>query len=98
MPLPAPGDALSVASALPARGAVSFNYSVADDHRWVRLTVHDVAGRLVSVVDEGPRDAGRYNTTWDGRSDGGSRVASGVYFARLTVGRSTVSRKLVLLR
>ncbi|MBD3367108.1 MAG: M20/M25/M40 family metallo-hydrolase [Candidatus Eisenbacteria bacterium] len=98
VPLPAPDDGLSMSSALPSRGAVDFDYSVGDDHRWIRLTIHDVAGRLVSVVEEGHRDAGRYEAQWDGRSDGGTRAASGVYFARLAVGRSSVTCKLVLLR
>ena len=35
---------------------------------------------------------------WDGRSAGGERVASGVYFARLSAGKENLTRKMTLLK
>lgn len=52
----------------------------------VRLVVHDVAGRTVSVLAEGRREAGEHVAEWDGRDASGQRVPGGVYFYRLTVG------------
>lgn len=65
----------------------------------VTLNVYDVAGRLVRTLVSGvqdPRD--RYEVTWDGRDDGGSSVASGVYFYQLTVGTHTETKKMMLLK
>ena len=89
---------LSLARPSPSTGPVTLEYGVAADHRWVTLAVYDVAGRLLRVLREGPHDAGRYSAVWDGRSNGGERTASGVYFARLRVGGEVLTRKVVLLR
>jgi flagellar hook assembly protein FlgD len=44
------------------------------------------------------RGAGAHVTTWDGRDDQGERVASGVYFYRLTTPTFSQTRKMVLLK
>lgn len=64
----------------------------------VRLEVYDLAGRHVRTLADGPMTAGRQTATWDGRSDAGERVASGVYFCRLVVGTRELSRKVVVLK
>ena len=64
----------------------------------VRLEVFDVAGRRVRVLHDGPAVAGRHAAGWDGRDEAGRRLASGVYFARLSLGNETRDRRLVLMR
>ena len=62
----------------------------------VNLAVYDLNGRLVTTLVNGCQPAGRYNTAWN-RTDGqGNRVASGVYFYKLTSGTYRVTRKLVV--
>ncbi len=64
----------------------------------VRLTVHDPAGRLIRSLDIGRREAGQHTIGWDGISDVGAPVASGVYFVRLRSAGRTSTMKLVLSR
>jgi hypothetical protein len=64
----------------------------------VRVSIYDVAGRLVRVLADREFDAGNQFVTWDGRSDGGGAVASGVYVCRMTAPGFTASRKMVLLK
>jgi len=62
-----------------------------------RVAVYDSSGRLVREICDGPRDAGRSRVLWDGTGPGGRRVASGVYFVRLSSqGRSRMAKLLVL--
>ena len=82
----------------PSPGPVEIRYSVGADHRWVSVAVYDVAGRLVARLRESARGAGTYTERWDGRSDGGDSVASGVYFVRVRIGQATLERKVVLIR
>ena len=64
----------------------------------VSLTVHDLLGRRVATLANGPFDRGAHARTWDGRTDRGTRVAAGVYFVRLVSGEEQATRKLVRLR
>jgi hypothetical protein len=64
----------------------------------VRLEVRDTRGRLVRVLLDGERAPGDWAVDWDGRDESGREVASGIYLARLEIGRAQQVRKLVLLR
>jgi hypothetical protein len=59
----------------------------------VTITVHDLLGRLVSVLAEGRFNPGTYRATWD--ADGAS---SGVYYVRMTAPSFVETRKLMLMR
>jgi hypothetical protein len=64
----------------------------------VRLAVYDSQGRLVRVLIDARLDAGRHAIRWDGRTDLGRAVASGVYYGELRTGDVTLRRKMLLLR
>lgn len=60
--------------------------------------VRDVAGRLVRNLGDIEVPAGREVTiSWDGRTGGGSRAPSGLYFVVAVVGGQRVSRPCVLI-
>jgi len=52
----------------------------------------------VATLVQGYREAGSYSVRWDGVTDAGLELASGVYFYRLTAGERVETRKLLLLR
>lgn len=64
----------------------------------VSVRLYDAAGRLVRTLVEGHRRAGTHDVVWDGADDGGIRVASGVYFLRMSAGRHDSVSKLALIR
>jgi hypothetical protein len=64
----------------------------------VSLRIYDAAGRLVAVLVEEKRSAGRYTAEWSGRSADGSTAASGVYFYRLTADDFEETKKMIMLR
>ena len=65
----------------------------------VRLTIHDVTGKLVKVLFEGDRAPGRYEQVWDGRNEDGCLVSTGMYFCRLNTGAGIAqTRKMLILR
>ena len=65
----------------------------------VTLRVYDVSGRLVATLVDEDSTPGRYEAAWQGRTDSGKSVLSGVYFYRLTIGeRESFTRKLLLLK
>jgi len=57
-----------------------------------------VRGQLVRTLVDALKPAGRYSIQWDGRSNNGAQVASGVYFYRLRANDFVQTRKMVLLK
>jgi hypothetical protein len=62
------------------------------------VAVYDVRGALVATLSSGRLGAGRHELAWDGESDAGLAVGSGVYFVRAAAAGTNVARKLVLVR
>lgn len=64
----------------------------------VSVEVYDLTGRRVKSLASGRREAGGHEVRWDGTNERGARVASGIYFARLSTARGAVTRTLNLVR
>jgi hypothetical protein len=64
----------------------------------VRIDIHDAAGRRVTTLANRRYPAGDFDVRWDGRDATGRGVASGIYFVRFAAGKTTESKKLVLLK
>jgi len=72
-------------------------FTVPDGQR-VLLEIYDLRGAQVwSMTMESP-SAGRHTVVWDGRSQDGTSVTSGVYFYRLQTDGFEQTRKMVLVR
>ena len=65
----------------------------------VSLKVYDLAGRLVKTLVNSQENAGIHQLHWDGTSDSGLDVTSGVYFYSLTIdGKNTTTKQMTLLK
>jgi len=76
-----------------ARGSaarVEFTLAAAGD---VELALYDLMGRRAMELDRSSRAAGTHAVTWDA-----SRLTAGMYFYRLRVGATSLSRPVLVLR
>ena len=64
----------------------------------IELAIYNLAAQKVATLVQGYREAGSYSVRWDGVTDAGLELASGVYFYRLTARERVETRKLLLLR
>jgi len=64
----------------------------------VNLSVFDLNGKKVRQVFDGIQNSGKYKTMWDGQSDNGSKITSGVYFAVLKTNINIDIRKMILIK
>jgi hypothetical protein len=64
----------------------------------VRLAVYDVAGRQVNTIVSQYQQEGRYLVKWNADDGQGSKLASGMYFARLQVGDQVAVRKMIVTK
>ena len=82
----------------PFRGRTAIRFAL-PRRESASLRVYDAAGRLVrTLLARAVTAAGEHELAWDGRSDSGARLGTGLYFAHLDAesGRRTV--RLVLVR
>ena len=95
--LPARLDFVSVAPN-PFRGRLTFVVAVPQAAGAVELSVYDLAGRRIRTVTREALAPGRHTFLWDGRTDGGRRLAAGVYVARLSGAGRAITRRATLVR
>ncbi len=64
----------------------------------VTLKVYNVKGQLVKTLVNDKLNSGRHVITWQGKSDNGKSVSSGIYFYRLETDKYAQTRKALLLK
>ncbi len=64
----------------------------------VKLTVYDVNGRLVKTLTNGVMGSGLHEVRWNGTTETGARVSSGVYYYVLKTPEGMVKNQIILAR
>jgi uncharacterized membrane protein len=91
------GVALGAPAPNPTRGETALAYRLPVGQH-VRITVHDVRGRLVRGLVDATRASGEYAARWDGRRDDGRLAPAGVYFVTLQAAQASRTQRVVLTR
>ena len=82
----------------PSRGESEIPFTLDRESR-VTVTIHDVAGRVVRVIDSpGPLGPGPGSLRWDGRDSRGRPTAAGLYFLTVRSGSRTAHERVIRLR
>ncbi len=71
---------------------------VLDRDQEVELAVHDLRGRLMRRLYSGRLPTGTWSVEWNGRSDDGRPLASGVYLVRLLADEDVTIRRICLVK
>lgn len=77
--------------------STTINFSLPREEQ-ARIVIYNILGQRIATLTNRRLPAGRYQVKWDGRSDTGLSVASGVYLYRLEAGEFQKARKLLLVR
>jgi len=69
----------------------------------VSITIYDISGTPVRTIRVGYVEAGSYISQsraiyWEGKTDTGGRISSGIYFYTLRMGTSICTRKMIVLK
>ncbi|MBD3383150.1 MAG: T9SS type A sorting domain-containing protein, partial [candidate division Zixibacteria bacterium] len=81
----------------PFNPVTSIAYEIPSDCK-VTLTVYNILGEKVTTLIDQHQSAGAYTVEWNGETDAGSKVSSGIYFYRLNAGDYTKSMKMTLMK
>jgi len=66
--------------------------------RQLTIGIHDLTGKLVKTLNTDKQSVSPGIVHWNGQSDKGKPLPSGVYFYRLSAADFTATRKIVLLK
>jgi hypothetical protein len=85
---------LSVSKAYPNpfNPTTNLEYSIMNSGL-VKITVFDVTGRQVDVIENSYKDVGDYNVIWSARN-----YTSGIYYIQILSGNEIKTQKVVLLK
>ncbi|MBN2008961.1 T9SS type A sorting domain-containing protein [candidate division KSB1 bacterium] len=64
----------------------------------VSIKIINLQGQVVCTLVNESKNSGHYSATWDGRSDAGIPVSSGIYFYQLHCNGTPKNQKLLLLK
>ncbi len=65
---------------------------------FINLSIYNIMGQKVHELAPVTLSAGTHTVRWDGTSDSGQSVSSGVYIARITMGENVATRSMMLLK
>jgi hypothetical protein len=81
----------------PTKGFARIRFHL-PEQRHVKLTVHDVSGRVVRHLLDEPGGKSSHTVLWDGRDNSGVILSEGIYFARLRAGNDLATAKIIYIR
>jgi hypothetical protein len=64
----------------------------------VHVKIYDVHGRQIRTLIDENMAPGNHNVRWDGRTDGGASVATGIYYVRAALGEREMKKKILFAR
>ncbi len=64
----------------------------------VRVTIYDLAGRLVKELIQDSFEPGRYELVWNGRDSHGRSVPSNIYYVRLSAHGGVQMQKITMVK
>ena len=82
----------------PAAGETTVELAIPSGPVSARVTVHDLAGRIVATLFDGPAASGTLRLAWTGRGSSGELLAPGVYLLHAVAGPHAVDRRIVRIR
>jgi flagellar hook assembly protein FlgD len=62
------------------------------------IEVYNIKGQKVRTLVNSNFSSGQHQTTWNGRTDNGTPVSSGMYFFRMKSGTYSATKKVVLIK
>lgn len=74
---------------------ISFNLPKADE---VSLQIFNVKGQLVKTLLNESKTAGTHQVIWNGTDNSGKPISSGVYYYKITAGKYSSTRKMILMK
>ena len=80
----------------PVIGDLNIELITKRDNAVINLSILDVSGRTIKVIQKNYKSAGNHHLIWDGDSDSGKRANQGIYIIKLGIDDETFFERIVL--
>jgi len=74
-----------------------FSYQITASKN-VKISVYNIEGRLIANLINATQNPGSYQLKWDASNSSGTRVSSGIYFCRASIGADVYCGKIVVVK
>jgi len=81
----------------PFNPTTTIQYSLSEPVN-VKIEIYNVLGRKLATIINAKQTAGLHSVVWNGKDDTGFQVGNGVYFYKLTAGKFSDTRKMILMK
>nr|MBC8416099.1 T9SS type A sorting domain-containing protein [Candidatus Cloacimonadota bacterium] len=96
--IPIAGNILSLVNyPNPFNPSTTISFSLKNSSN-VKLTVYNVKGQKVTTLVDKHFENGSHTVTWNGKDSNNKSVSSGIYFYKISSGKSSAMKKMLLLK
>ncbi len=81
----------------PFNPETTISYSVAGDSP-VAIEIYNTKGQLVKTLVNDQRVAGDYSVVWNGMDNNNNAVASGLYYSKMSAGKYSSTKKMIMMK
>jgi parallel beta-helix repeat protein len=82
----------------PFNPSTTISYQVPNDGQHVKIVIYSITGQVVRTLVDGDQRAGEYSIVWDGRSENGQPVSTGMYLFRMMANNFVSVKKMLLVK
>ncbi|HPI42896.1 MAG TPA: FlgD immunoglobulin-like domain containing protein [Candidatus Cloacimonas acidaminovorans] len=82
----------------PFNPETTISFTLKDTTLSLKLNIYNIKGQLVKTLYDGALQKGQHSFVWNGTDETNCQVSSGVYFYRLSNGKESRQRKMVLMK
>ncbi len=94
-----PNSALKIFENYPNPFNASTTISIEIDFSsYLKMSIVDLSGRLIKILSDGQKEAGKHSFIWTGLDESGAAVASGTYFVHTEANGIRSTRQLLVAR
>jgi hypothetical protein len=73
------------------------DFTLKNDER-VRIEIIDISGKIIRHLADEEFETGKHAIVWDATNDSHEKVRSGYYLCKISVGKKTLTEKLILMQ
>ncbi len=81
----------------PFRSTTDIRYQVSQEAQ-VSIAIYNVAGQMVSKLDQGMQKTGFYRVPWDGTNQAGVKLSAGIYLYRIHISDKQFTGRVHIVR